>query len=102
MCTEGVSHLLMDDARIGRALSDPGLDLVHKQVMMALYSLADGKRLDRYKEMLPIYLSLDWDECDVILDAIVQAGLLRRTEEGLELVYPITRDHTEHSCGCHG
>ena len=37
MCMDGVSLAVMNDERIQQALSSPLLDLVHKQVLFALY-----------------------------------------------------------------
>ncbi len=101
MCTDGVGHLVLGDERIQALMADPRLDLVHQQVVMTLYSLNAQGKLDEYREILPIYLSLAWESCEEILDAIVSVGLLNRTNEGIELTYPVVDDGTGDSCGCH-
>jgi len=66
----------MNDAAIQEKMSNPILDLVHKQVVMVLYSLEISNRLETYKEVLPVYLSADWTTCSEVLDTIERAGLL--------------------------
>jgi hypothetical protein len=100
MCVDGVSRLIMGNAAIQELLSNPILDVVHKQVVMTLYSLAADHCLHEYEKMLPVYLSLDWAQCLEILDTIEQAGLLARTKNGIALTYPIDAEHEGTSCGC--
>lgn len=99
MCTDGVGHLVLGDDTIQEKMANPILDIVHKQVIMTLYSLDAAHRLDDYKEMLPLYLSIDWPQCSSILDAIEEAGLISRTESGIVLTHPIESDNGS-SCGC--
>jgi predicted methyltransferase len=99
MCTDGVGHLVLGDEAIQEKMANPILDLVHKQVVMTLYSLDASHRLDEYKEVLPLYLSVDWPQCNAILDAIEQAGLINRTENGIAMTHPVESD-SESSCGC--
>jgi len=101
MCIDGVGHLVLGDERIQSLMADPRLDLVHQQVVMALYSLDAQGRLEEYKEVLPIYLSLSWERCSEIIDAIVGVGLLVRTQDGVELAYPVADDGSGGSCACH-
>ena len=100
MCTDGVSMLLFEHEAIAEKMSNPTLDFVHRQVIMTLYSLEAAKRLDEYRELLPMYLSKDWPECEAILKTIEQAGLLTLNPDGIELTYRVESDNTT-SCGCH-
>jgi hypothetical protein len=101
MCVDGVSRLVMGNLAIQNLMSNPILDIVHKQVVMTLYSLAADHRLDEYVKMLPVYLSTDWPACSAILDTIEQAGLLTRTEGGgIALTYPIDAEAESAPCGC--
>lgn len=99
MCIDGVGHLVLGNETIQEKMANPILDLVHKQVVMTLYSLDANHRLDEYKEILPLYLSTDWSGCSAILDAIEQAGLISRTEQGITLTHRIESDQGS-SCGC--
>lgn len=100
MCTDGVSHLIFADERILEKMSNPILDFVHKQVVMTLYTLDAGNRLDEYKDVLPTYLSKDWTECESILKTIEEAGLVTLSPDGIDLTYRVESDDTV-SCGCH-
>ena len=99
MCIDGVGHLVLGDETIQEKMANPILDFVHKQVVMTLYSLDANHRLDEYKEVLPLYLSVDWNQCNAILDAIEQARLINRTEKGIVLTHPVA-SAGESSCGC--
>lgn len=99
MCIDGVGHLVLGNETIQEKMANPILDLVHKQVVMTLYSLDSSHRLNEYKEVLPLYLSIDWSGCSAILDTIEQAGLISRTESGISLTHPIESDQRG-SCGC--
>lgn len=101
MCTDGVSQLVLEDEVIGEKMANPLLDIVHKQVVMMLYSLDANRQLGRYKELLPLYLSLDWPHCEEILGAIETAGLLVSSDNGIQLVHPVSADASMGSCGCH-
>lgn len=101
MCIDGVGHLVLGDERIQTLMSDPRLDLVHQQVVMALYSLNAQGRLGECEEILPIYLSMSSEKCAEILDTIVGVGLLVRTESGFELAYPVAQEGGGDSCACH-
>jgi hypothetical protein len=100
MCMEGMNCLAMTDEAFQKLMSNPALDLVHQQVLMSLYSMAASKCLHEYKELLPVYLSSDWSRCESILEALERAGLLTRTEQGIELTYKIDEKSTAASCGC--
>jgi hypothetical protein len=101
MCVDGVSRFVMGNLAIQNLMSNPILDIVHKQVVMTLYSLAADNCLHEYEKMLPVYLSTDWASCSAILDTIEQAGLLTRTEgRGIALTYPIDAEAESASCGC--
>lgn len=100
MCMDSVCQSVMDDVAIQEKMANPILDIVHKQVVMVLYSLEANHQLDQYKELLPVYLSADWPKCTAILDVIEKAGLLIRTDERLQLTHPVEVDTTV-SCGCH-
>ena len=101
MCMDAVSHLLINDRTFQRLVSNPQLDLIHKQVLMALYSMVLGGELDRCRDLLPVYLSSDWQRCETILETLESAGLIRRIDGTVELAYKIDRDAAEGSCGCH-
>lgn len=100
MCTAAISHLVLSDATIQERMSNPILDMVHKQVVMVLYSLDADKRLQEYREWLPIYLSRDWSDCAALLQTIEAAGLITRAKEGIELTYKIEADNSDMACGC--
>jgi hypothetical protein len=100
MCTAAISHLVMSDAIIQEKMSDPLLDMIHKQVVMVLYSLDADKRLPEFREWLPIYLSREWSECAPILETIEAAGLIKRTQEGIALTHRIEVDGMDMACGC--
>ncbi len=99
MCVDGVTRLVMANATVQNLLSNPILEIVHKQVVMTLYSLAADHCLHEYEKMLPVYLSVDWNRCSDILDTIEQAGLLTRTKDGIALTYPIEAE-ADNACGC--
>jgi len=102
MCTEGVSFLAMNDESVQALLANPILDVIHKQVLLNLYSLDANNQLHEFRELLPLYLSKDWPACEDILDTLVQAGLLKRADNGIELTHPIHRQERsghEHACG---
>lgn len=101
MCTAAISHLVLSDEIIQEKMSNPLLDLIHKQVVMVLYSLDADKRLAEFREWLPMYLSRDWSECAPILDAIEAAGLITRTQDGICLTHRIQADDADMGCGCH-
>ena len=100
MCVDGVSRLVMGNLTIQNLMSNPILDIVHKQVVMTLYSLAADHCLHEYEKILPVYLSIDWAQCSAILDTLEQAGLLTRTEDGISLTYPIDAEAESSACGC--
>ncbi len=100
MCVDGVSRLVMGNPTIQNLLSNPILDIVHKQVVITLYSLAADNSLHEHEKMLPVYLSVDWAQCSAILDTIEQAGLLTRTKDGITLTHPIDTEAESTSCGC--
>ncbi len=100
MCMDSVGHLVMQDETIQGLMSNPILELVHKQVIMTLYSLDADHRLNECKELLPIYLSVDWNKCCEILNTIQAAGLLVRNADEVRLTHPIDTDGMN-VCGCH-
>ncbi len=100
MCVDGVSRLVLGNVTVQNLMSNPILEIVHKQVIMTLYSLAADNCLHECEKMLPVYLSADWDRCSAILDTIEKAGLLTRTKEGIALTYPIEAEDANASCGC--
>lgn len=102
MCMDAISHMLMNDETIQNKLANPILDLIHKQVLMALYSMDAENRLHEYRQMLPVYLSTDWLNCERILDVLEEAGLLTRTSGKIDLTYRILTETGDSSCGCHG
>ncbi|MGC8602444.1 MAG: hypothetical protein ACP5VS_02005 [Desulfomonilaceae bacterium] len=102
MCTASVSDIIMENEMIQGLMANPGLDLIHKQVLMTLYALDAQKRIEDYKSILPIYLSMDWDNCEQILQTLVSTGLITIDQESILMNYPIDIDSTRSSCGCMG
>ncbi len=100
MCSTGPSQWFFKDERIQEIMADPAMDLVDKQVLFNLYSLHADGRLDGYKDLLPVYLGKTWSECDRILDKIEQVGLIRRSGDGLVLIYKPESQETSSSCMC--
>ncbi len=101
MCVEGVGNLVMEDENVRALLADPRLDLIHHQVVMTLYSLDAGGRLADYREILPLYLSVNWERCSEILETIESVGLISRTGGGIALTHPIASDAATSQCLCH-
>jgi hypothetical protein len=99
MCNVGVSFLAMNDDAVQELLANPILDLIHKQVLMNLYSMDANNQLHEFKELLPLYLSKDWSACEEILDTLVQAKLLKWTDNGIELTRTIPRQEQDQACG---
>jgi hypothetical protein len=100
MCMDGISHLVMEDEVIRSMMSRPGLDLVHHQVVMALYSMDANGNLQEFRDVLPTYLGMDWARCEGILDAVAKAGIIRRTASGIELTYRPDTSGIHSECGC--
>ena len=100
MCMEGMNCLAMSDEAFQKLMSNTALDLVHKQVLMTLYSMAARKCLHEYKELLPVYLSAEWSRCETILETLERAGLITRTEHGIEFTYKVVENSPSASCGC--
>jgi len=100
MCMDGVCHMLIENEKVRELMLNPGLDIVHKQVVMTLYALDAGGRLTDYREVLPVYLSRDWAQCSDILITIEEAGLLRFTPDGIALTHPIAPRDPTSSCAC--
>jgi hypothetical protein len=100
MCMVSVGNLIIENEMIQQLMANPSLDLIHKQVLMTLYSLDAQKRLADHRTVLPIYLSMNWDECDKILRVLESAGTITRSQESILLNYPLNLDATDSSCGC--
>ena len=96
MCMDGVSSLLFADEVIMEKMANPMLDFVHKQVIMTLYAWDAAGTLDKVRELLPVYLAKDWQQCQDILRIIQEAGLVNLTEDGIALVHPLP----EHDAHC--
>jgi hypothetical protein len=101
MCMDGISFAVMSDEKIQQALANPQLDMVHSQVLLALYSMKAAGSLDDYQQVLPVYLSADAETCETILDALEQAGLIMRGRGTIELTHKIDAPEPDGSCGCH-
>ncbi len=99
MCTASVGNVLVYDDHIQELMNKPFMELIHKQVVMTLYSLSLSKRLDEYQKLLPIYLGLSLEECKKILETIEQAGLIEHSDGQLRLTHPISSESSG-SCGC--
>ncbi len=100
MCTASVGDIIMENQMIQDLMAKPNLDLIHKQVLMTLYALDAQKRLDDYKTILPIYLSMDWKNCEQILETLESAGLVTLDRESIVMNYPLNIDKNQSSCGC--
>jgi hypothetical protein len=100
MCTDGVSSLVMSDDTIQSRIMEAGLDFIHLQVLVNLYNLAVTGSLNEYRTMLPMYLSIDMDQCEALLAQLEGAGLLSRANGELELVHKIEAQADPSSCGC--
>jgi hypothetical protein len=99
MCTASVGNILVYDDQLQELMNKPTMDIVHKQVVMTLYSLALSKRLDEYEKLLPVYLGLSLEECRKILVTIEQAGLIESTDGKIRLTHPVSSD-AANSCAC--
>jgi len=102
MCTASVGDIIMENQMIQDLMAKPNLDLIHKQVLMTLYALDAQKRLDDYKTILPIYLSMDWKNCEQILETLASAGLVTLDRVSIVMNYPLNLDTSQSSCGCAG
>ncbi len=99
MCVDGVGRYIVNDEALLELMANPILDYVHKQVIMTLYSMQVNHSLHEYETMLPIYLGLDWDKCLEILKVIEEAGIVRISTDGIELLHQIDGVGSQ-SCGC--
>jgi DNA-binding MarR family transcriptional regulator len=97
---EGSGSLFQHDEKLRSVMEDPSLDITQKQVLMALYSQFFAGALGSVRDRLPIYLSMDWNDCVPILDGLERAGLLRRSGDRVELTYTPARPSPGASCGC--
>lgn len=98
MCVDGVSSLLFTNEAIMEKLANPILDFVHKQVLMALYSWDSAGTLGEFRELLPVYLSKDRQECDAILRTVQEAGLVTLSANGIALVHPLPKPDAHCNC----
>jgi hypothetical protein len=99
MCTASVGNILVYDDHIQELMNKPIMDIVHKQVVMTLYSLALSKQLDNYEKLLPVYLGIPVEECRAILGTIEQAGLIEIANGRIRLTHPIQPDASD-PCAC--
>jgi len=100
MCTASVGDIIMGNAVIQELMAKPDLDLIHKQVLMTLYALDAQKQLGDHKTILPIYLSMDWKDCEEILRTLESVGLITLDRGSILMNYPIDVDSNHSSCGC--
>ncbi len=100
MCIEGGGRLLFSDAKLQELMADPRLELIHKQVLLQLYSMEAAGRLHEYREILPLYLSLEWPRCVEILAVLEDAGLVARNGNRIRMVHQIKSEDSPGSCGC--
>jgi hypothetical protein len=91
----------MEDENVRELLADPRLDLIHHQVVMTLYSLDAGGRMADYREILPLYLSVDWDRCSELLETLENVGLISRTGDSIVLTHRIVSEAAASQCLCH-
>lgn len=100
MCTTGISFQVMTNPIIRDIVVRANLDFVHQQVIMLLYTLQHEKRLDQYAQVLPLYLGKDWSACEQLLADLEAAGVVRRSNGGVELPYEIHVDEDGDACAC--
>jgi ABC-type metal ion transport system substrate-binding protein len=100
MCTVSVGDIIFKDATIQGLMARPSLDLIHKQVLITLYALDFEKRLADLKTMLPIYLSMDWENCEKILVMLESEGLITMNSGSIVMNYPLKIEENDTSCGC--
>ena len=100
MCTASVGDIILKDATIQGLMARPSLDLIHKQVLFTLYALDFEKRLANLKTILPIYLSMDWDNCEKILRLLESEGLITMNSGSIVMNYPLKIEANDTSCGC--
>jgi hypothetical protein len=100
MCSDGISQLVMTDTVINEKITASGLDFIHLQLLVNLYSLKSAHRLEHLEQDLPVYFSMSWEKLQGLLDDLEAAKLLRRTGTGLELVEEIDAPEQDHSCAC--
>jgi len=81
-------------------MANPILGIIHKQVLMTLYALDASGRLNECMDMLPVYLGAKRSDCEAILEIIEKAGLLKKTETGIELTHKLKSGDAFDSCGC--
>jgi hypothetical protein len=101
MCTASVAGLLFENEEIQTLLANPDLDMVHRQVAITLYALDADHRLAEYESMLPVYLSMGLDQCEKIINDLVEAGVVARSGSSIFLTHPLDARAVESSCGCH-
>ncbi|MDD3471872.1 MAG: hypothetical protein PHS86_03730 [Syntrophaceae bacterium] len=99
MCTASVGNLLVYDNDFQELMNNPVMDIIHKQVVMTLYSLDLSKRLHEYQKLLPVYLGMSLEECNKLLETIEQAGIIHKENGVIRLTHPVNVDSAE-SCGC--
>lgn len=100
MCMDGVCLHVMENEALQERLADPSLDLVHRQVVMTLYSMHAANQLEQGADMLPVYLGVDRQECERILSDLERVGVIDRSEGGLSLTYPVEMPHDPCACTC--
>lgn len=101
MCTAGISFQVMSDPVLQEVVFNHGLDLLHQQVVMVLYTLDHEKRLTEYRRLLPVYLGKDWETCDQLLNVLETAGVVRRSNQDIELIHKIEFVDAASDCACH-
>jgi hypothetical protein len=79
-------------------MEHPEMDVIHKQVVVALYSIQAEGRLDEYRRWLRIYLGVGPDKLAELLTVIERAGIIDRSDSGVRLVHELHID-TSDSCG---
>ena len=100
MCTVSVGNIIFKDETIQGLMARPSLDLIHKQVLMTLYALDSQKRLEEFKAVLPIYLSMEWENCEKILVELESEGLITVKTGSIVMNHPLNLEANETSCGC--
>lgn len=100
MCMVTVGNVIFEDETIQRLMAKPSLGLIHKQVLMTLYALDSQKRLSEFRTVLPIYLSMDWDNCEQILKLLDSEDLITFNVETIVMNHPLNINPGETSCGC--
>ncbi len=100
MCTVSAGNIIMENETIMDLMANSNLDLIHKQVLMTLYAFEAQKRLSDFRAILPVYLSMSWENCAEILKVLESEGLITLGQDTVIMNYPLNIEAADSSCGC--